>query len=83
MNITAIKASISRYAGLVLQALGGKVDKVEGKQLSTEDYTTEEKDKLAGVKSMAMRDLHVSTQQPDNAVGNDGDIWLTIQPPQQ
>lgn len=29
--------------------LEGKVDKVEGKQLSTEDYTTEEKAKLAGL----------------------------------
>lgn len=27
----------------------GKVDKVEGKQLSTNDYTTEEKNKLAGL----------------------------------
>lgn len=26
-----------------------KVDKVEGKTLSTEDYSTEEKDKLAGI----------------------------------
>ena len=30
-------------------ALDGKVDKVEGKQLSTEDYTTEEKTKLSGI----------------------------------
>lgn len=29
--------------------LNGKVDKVEGKQLSTEDYTTEEKNKLASI----------------------------------
>ncbi|MNB61122.1 hypothetical protein D3C87_901250 [compost metagenome] len=80
MNIPGITASIGRYAGVVLQRLSGKVDKVEGKQLSTEDYTTEEKTKLEGVKSMAMRDLHVSTQQPDNAVGNDGDIWLVLKP---
>lgn len=31
----------------------GKVDKVEGKQLSTEDYTTEEKDKLEGIEENA------------------------------
>ena len=31
----------------------GKVDKVEGKQLSTEDYTTEEKDKLKGIEENA------------------------------
>ncbi|MNP85961.1 hypothetical protein D3C76_1859380 [compost metagenome] len=58
----------------------GKVDKVEGKQLSTEDFSTDDKTKLDGVKSMAMRDLHVSTQQPDNAVGADGDIWLVLKP---
>ena len=33
--------------------LATKVDKVEGKQLSTEDYTTEEKTKLAGVEAGA------------------------------
>lgn len=83
MDLIAVKAALSRYTGNLSRVLGLKVDKVEGKQLSTEDFTTEEKDKLGTVKSMAMRDLHVSTQQPDNAVGNDGDIWLTIQPPQQ
>lgn len=30
-------------------AMGDKVDKVEGKQLSTEDYTTTEKTKLSGI----------------------------------
>ena len=29
--------------------INGKVDKVQGKGLSTEDYTTEEKNKLAGL----------------------------------
>jgi hypothetical protein len=33
--------------------LGGKVDKVAGKGLSTEDYTTEEKTKLGGVEAGA------------------------------
>ena len=31
------------------QDISGKVDKVEGKGLSTEDYTTEEKSKLNGI----------------------------------
>ncbi|MNO12982.1 hypothetical protein D3C76_26020 [compost metagenome] len=82
MNVAQLTAALSRYTGLVFAKLTGKVDKVEGKQLSTEDYSTEEKTKLEGVKSMAMRDLHVSTEQPDNAVGVDGDIWLTIRPTQ-
>lgn len=33
----------------VYEALSGKVDKVNGKQLSTEDYTTAEKNKLANI----------------------------------
>ena len=31
--------------------LNNKVDKVQGKQLSTEDYTTAEKNKLAGIRN--------------------------------
>ena len=31
------------------QSLENKVDKVEGKVLSTNDFTTEEKDKLGGI----------------------------------
>ena len=37
----------------VTAALSGKVDKVSGKGLSTNDYTTAEKDKLAGIESGA------------------------------
>ena len=36
-------------SGGVKTAITGKVDKVEGKGLSTEDYTTEEKAKLNGI----------------------------------
>lgn len=36
---------------VITTALGGKVDKVTGKQLSTEDYTTAEKNKLAGLEN--------------------------------
>ena len=38
---------------VVLDALDEKVDKVNGKSLSTEDYTTEEKNKLSGIESGA------------------------------
>ena len=37
--------------------LENKVDKVEGKQLSTEDYTTEEKNKLAGLENYDDTDI--------------------------
>lgn len=50
-NDTAIKADIAKKADTttVNAALEGKVDKVTGKTLSTNDYTTAEKEKLAGL----------------------------------
>lgn len=41
--------------------LSGKVDKVSGKQLSTEDYTTAEKNKLSGIAAGANNYTHPST----------------------
>lgn len=50
-NDTAIKADIAKKADATAMttALSGKVDKVEGKVLSSNDYTTAEKEKLAGL----------------------------------
>lgn len=42
-------------------ALNNKVDKVSGKGLSTEDFTTAEKQKLAGVEENANNYIHPST----------------------
>ena len=52
---------VSRLWTRVLSKLGSKVDKVDGKGLSTNDYTTEEKNKLAGVENGA--------QVNQNAIG--------------
>ena len=41
--------------------LSGKVDKVTGKQLSTEDYTTLEKEKLANIEADANKYVHPAT----------------------
>lgn len=41
------------YGDDLTEVLAGKVDKVTGKGLSTEDYTTEEKTKLAGIEAGA------------------------------
>lgn len=41
--------------------ISGKVDKVAGKDLSTEDYTTAEKTKLSGVENGANKYVHPST----------------------
>lgn len=42
-------------------ALSNKVDKVTGKQLSTEDYTTADKDKLSGIEAWANAYTHPSS----------------------
>lgn len=42
-------------------AIGGKVDKVTGKGLSTEDYTTEEKTKLAGLTNYTHPSSHAAS----------------------
>lgn len=42
-------SNLSDYSGQVKKALGGKVDKESGKGLTTNDYTTAEKEKLAGI----------------------------------
>lgn len=52
-------------------AIGNKVDKVEGKGLSTEDYTTEEKTKLAGVAANANNYVHPSTHEA-SVIAQDG-----------
>lgn len=49
-------------SGYALKAdLDGKVDKEEGKGLSTEDYTTAEKNKLAGIAANANNYTHPSS----------------------
>ena len=49
-------------SGAVKAALDEKVDKVDGKQLSTEDYTTTEKNKLAGISTGAQVNVIESVQ---------------------
>lgn len=51
--------SDSKYA--TIETVNNKVDKVVGKQLSTEDYTTEEKTKLEGIEENANNYTHPTT----------------------
>jgi hypothetical protein len=57
------------FAATITNALSTKVDKVAGKQLSTEDYTTAEKNKLAGISSGANK---VETSTTNGNVKIDG-----------
>lgn len=49
------------FATTIINLLGNKVDKVTGKQLSTEDYTTIEKTKLSGIQANANNYVHPGT----------------------
>lgn len=57
-------------------ALNNKVDKVTGKQLSTEDYTTEEKNKLAGIANGA----EVNVQSDWNVTDTNSDAFIKNKP---
>lgn len=81
-DMNEMLTALRRFSTNIALLLTTKVDKVVGKQLTTEDFTSEEKAKLEAVKSMAMRDIHVSANQPDNEIGVDGDIWLVINQPE-
>lgn len=52
------------FAATVTTQLAGKVDKAAGKGLSSEDYTTAEKSKLAGIAAGANNYAHPSTHPP-------------------
>lgn len=54
-----------------------KVDKVAGKQLSTEDYTTAEKTKLAGVAAGANNYTHPSTHPPSIIAQDSSNRFVT------
>jgi len=64
-------------SGGAFNALANKVDKVNGKQLSTEDYTTAEKNKLAGI-SNHYRGTYTTLAALQAAIptGNPGDEAL-------
>ncbi|MER2126281.1 hypothetical protein [Solibacillus sp.] len=52
------------FATTMINSLATKVDKVAGKQLSTEDYTSTEKTKLSGIATGANNYTHPSNHPP-------------------
>ena len=57
LNLSGLQKLINK----IKTALNGKVDKVTGKGLSTEDYTTAEKTKLSGIEEEANKTIVDST----------------------
>lgn len=51
----------NNFAATITNKLSEKVDKVNGKTLSTNDYTNEEKNKLAGIDKAANKYIHPNT----------------------
>ena len=71
-----VKTSFSNLCVVLKGKLGNKVDKIEGKGLSTNDYTTTEKNKLAGIakganKTVVDSDISTTSNNPiqNKAVG--------------
>lgn len=65
------------FAGTMTKELSKKVDKVEGKQLSTEDYTTKEKSKLAGIQEGANNYTHPSTHTASMIIEDSSRRFIT------
>ncbi|MEK3664017.1 hypothetical protein NSQ29_31220 [Paenibacillus sp. FSL F4-0236] len=57
-------ADLNGNMDILDNAVNGKVDKVTGKQLSTNDYTAAEKTKLAGIAAGATNYTHPATHPP-------------------
>ena len=68
-ELAAALGDDSNFATTVATQIGNKVDKVDGKGLSTNDYTTAEKDKLASIENGANKtvvdtDLNSTSTNP-------------------
>ncbi len=68
---TAVGDSTSGLTKKVADLESGKVDKVDGKQLSTNDYTTDEKNKLASIAEKAQVNVIESVKVDGTALAID------------
>ena len=74
------KDSASSTLAAVYSALAQKVDKEAGKQLSTEDYTTEEKTKLSNIDAGANKYIHPATHSADIIVdGTTNKVFTAVE----
>ena len=69
-ELSAALGDDPNFAATVAGQIGQKVDKVTGKGLSTEDYTTAEKSKLAGIATGANNYVH-PTAHPASIITQD------------
>lgn len=67
--IKAIHDALMEMQGIVSTLQRDKVDKVSGKALSTNDYTTDEKNKLAGIAAQANK-TNIANNLTTSAAGS-------------
>ncbi|MEK3750076.1 hypothetical protein NYE25_17795 [Paenibacillus sp. FSL E2-8871] len=70
-------ADLNGNMDILDNAVNGKVDKVTGKQLSTNDYTAAEKTKLAGIATGATNYTHPATHPPAIIVQDASNRFVT------
>ena len=76
-NATAINNEATTRANAVNALDNAKVDKVAGKQLSTEDFTTAEKNKLAGLNNYDDTQVQADITALQNGKANQSDLNTT------
>lgn len=66
------KAGVTYLISKIKEIANGKVDKVQGKGLSTNDFTTAEQDKLSGIAEGATKNVVDTTvnSTSTNAISN-------------
>ena len=67
-ELAAALGQDENFSTTVLNEIGNKVNKIEGKGLSTEDFTSEEKEKLS--------DINVYTQSDEPLNAPTGSLWI-------
>lgn len=69
------KSGLAHLWNHTITRLNSKVDKIEGKSLSTEDFTTEEKIKLASIPSETAANQVFTTDKEGNPTWEDKPFW--------
>ena len=77
LDIKPIEDDIANNTTAITALQNGKVDKVTGKQLSTEDFTTNEKNKLAGLNNYDDTQVQADITALQNDKANQSDLNTT------
>ena len=77
LDIKPIEDDIANNTTAITALQNGKVDKVAGKQLSTEDFTTNEKNKLAGLNNYDDTQVQADITALQNGKANQSDLNTT------